>query len=121
MIDVEFITQYLVLCNATAHEELIANTGNIALLERAEAIGLLPRGVGHGAANAYRELRRVQHHARLNEEPTQVDPSEVQTERDAVQGVRATERPLAFQEGVSHCNNCCVTSGLLSSPIWFVR
>ncbi len=83
MIDIEFVTQYLVLCNAAAHPELTANTGTIALLERSEAIGLLPTGVGHGAANAYRELRRVQHRARLNEEPTQVDPSELQTERDA--------------------------------------
>ena len=84
MIDIEFITQYLVLCNASAHEELIANAGNIALLERAEAIGLLPRGVGHGAADAYRELRRVQHQARLNEEPTHVELSELGTQRDAV-------------------------------------
>ena len=29
-------------------------------------------GVGRAAADAYRELRRVQHKARLNEEPTQV-------------------------------------------------
>jgi glutamate-ammonia-ligase adenylyltransferase len=84
MIDIEFVTQYLVLCHAAAHEELTANTGNIALLERSEAIGLLPRGVGHGAADAYRELRRVQHQARLNEEPTHVELSELQTQRDAV-------------------------------------
>jgi len=84
MIDIEFVTQYLVLCHAAAHEELTANTGNIALLERSEALGLLPRGVGHGAADAYRELRRVQHQARLNEEPTHVGLSELQTQRDAV-------------------------------------
>ena len=36
------------------------------------------------AANAYRELRRVQHRARLNEEPTQVGPQELLTEREAV-------------------------------------
>ncbi len=84
MIDVEFVLQYLVLSHAAAHLELIANTGTIALLERAEAIGLLPAGIGHGAADAYRELRRVQHRARLNEEPTHVEPSEMQVQRDAV-------------------------------------
>jgi len=56
----------------------------IALLQRAEACGLLPDGVGLAAANAYRELRRVQHRARLNEEPTQVAPEVLASERDAV-------------------------------------
>jgi glutamate-ammonia-ligase adenylyltransferase len=84
MIDVEFVMQYLVLCSAQTHPELIDNTGNIALLERAEVVGLLAEGVGHAAASAYRELRRVQHRARLNEEPTQVALPELQEQRDAV-------------------------------------
>jgi glutamate-ammonia-ligase adenylyltransferase len=84
MIDVEFVMQYLVLSQATLHPELIDNAGNIALLERAEALGLLPAGVGHSAASAYRELRRVQHRARLNEEPTQVFMPELHEQRDAV-------------------------------------
>ena len=84
MIDVEFAVQFLVLSKASTHPELTANAGNIALLERAEACGLLPQGVGHAAADAYRELRRVQHHARLNEEPTQVAISAVLAQRDAV-------------------------------------
>ena len=66
------------------HPELRDNVGNIALLQRAETAGLLPAGVGQAAANAYRELRRVQHTARLNEAPTQVTPPELQAERDAV-------------------------------------
>ena len=36
------------------------------------------------AADAYRELRRVQHVARLDEAPTQVTPPALQAERDAV-------------------------------------
>lgn len=84
MIDVEFVMQYLVLCHAGAHEELIANTGNIALLERAEVLGLLPSGVGHAAAGAYREMRHVQHRARLDEAPTHVELSELQAQREAV-------------------------------------
>jgi glutamate-ammonia-ligase adenylyltransferase len=84
MFDAEFVMQYLVLAHAAQHPELADNAGNIALLERAEVLGLLPVGVGHAAAGAYRELRRVQHRARLNEEPTTVFMPELQAERDAV-------------------------------------
>jgi glutamate-ammonia-ligase adenylyltransferase len=84
MVDAEFAVQFLVLSQAARHPELIPNVGNIALLQRAEASGLLPPGVGQAAASAYRELRRVQHKARLNEEPTQVAPEAVAAEREAV-------------------------------------
>ena len=84
MVDAEFAVQYLVLSQSEHHPELRDNVGNIALLQRAETAGLLPSGVGQAAANAYRELRRVQHTARLNEAPTQVTPPELQAERDAV-------------------------------------
>ena len=84
MVDAEFAVQYLVLSQACAHPALVPNLGNIALLQRAEAAGLLPPGVGQAAADAYRELRRVQHQARLNEAPTQVEPPALQAERDAV-------------------------------------
>ena len=50
----------------------------------AEAAGLLPAGVGQAAASAYRELRRHQHHARLNEETTQVPEDLLAAERDAI-------------------------------------
>jgi glutamate-ammonia-ligase adenylyltransferase len=76
--------QYLVLLHTAAHPELADNVGNIALLQRAEKAGLLPAGVGHAAANAYREMRRLQHRARLNEEPTDVPLNVLSTERDAV-------------------------------------
>ena len=58
--------------------------GNIALLQRAQNQGLLPGQVGQAAAAAYRELRRLQHRARLNEEPTQVALTELQAQRQAV-------------------------------------
>jgi glutamate-ammonia-ligase adenylyltransferase len=87
MVDAEFAMQYLVLLHAAAHPELADNVGNIALLQRAEHAGLLPAGVGQAAANAYREMRRLQHRARLNEEPTQVDPATLSAERDAVLAV----------------------------------
>src|SRR5256885_6130494 len=67
MVDVEFAVQYLVLSQSAMHPGLMANLGNIALLQRAEEAGLLPAGVGQQAAPAYRELRRLQHVARLDE------------------------------------------------------
>jgi glutamate-ammonia-ligase adenylyltransferase len=84
MVDAEFAVQYLVLMQACAHPELADNVGNIALLQRAEVAGLLPKDVGVKASAAYRELRRVQHKARLNEAPTQVPQADLQKERDAI-------------------------------------
>lgn len=84
MVDVEFCVQSLVLSQAGQHPELRPNVGNIALLVRAEEAGLLGPGIGRAAADAYRELRRIQHKARLNEEPTQVPPTALQSERAAV-------------------------------------
>jgi glutamate-ammonia-ligase adenylyltransferase len=71
MVDAEFVVQHLVLAHAGAYPQLQDNVGNIALLNRCEQAGLLPQGVGSQAANAYRDLRRAQHHARLDEKPTQ--------------------------------------------------
>ena len=84
MVDAEFAVQYLVLAQSAAHPTLADNVGNIALMQRAEAAGLLPPGVGQAAATAYRELRRLQHHARLNEATPQVDPATCVAEQAAV-------------------------------------
>ena len=85
MVDAEFVTQYLVLAHTARHPGLEPNLGNIALLRRAEDAGLLPAGVGQAAADAYRALRRVQHRARLDEQPTQVAPDTLAGERLAIQ------------------------------------
>ncbi len=84
MVDAEFAVQFLVLSYSGGHPELVPNVGNIALLQRAEDARLLPAGVGRKAADAYRELRRIQHRARLNEEPTQVEPGVLDGERSAI-------------------------------------
>ena len=84
MMDVEFAVQYLVLAHGRDQAALLDDAGNIALLQRAEAAGLLPAGVGTAAADAYRELRRAQHRARLDEQPTQFDPATLAGPRDAV-------------------------------------
>jgi glutamate-ammonia-ligase adenylyltransferase len=89
MVDVEFAVQYLVLAFSHTHPSLSANLGNIALLHNAEQAGLLPPGVGTAAADAYRELRKVQHTARLDEQPTQVSAHDLLQERAAVVGLWA--------------------------------
>jgi len=83
MVDVEFVVQFLVLSQGHLHPELRANVGNIALLQRAQACGLLPGNTGEQAAQAYRALRQIQHRARLNEEPTQVGLEQASGERAA--------------------------------------
>ena len=84
MVDAEFAVQCLVLLYAAEYPQLADNVGNIALLQRAQACGLLKDGVGVSAAMAYRELRRVQHKARLNEEPTQVQRPLMALERESI-------------------------------------
>jgi glutamate-ammonia-ligase adenylyltransferase len=87
MVDVEFAVQFLVLSQSCRHPELTANRGNIALLLLAQKLELLPQGVGSAAADAYRELRRLQHHARLNEAPTQLDAQAAGPEQAAVKAL----------------------------------
>jgi len=84
MVDAEFAVQYLVLSQSAQHPELTGNVGNIALLQRAEAAGLLPAGVGQDAATAYRELRRIQHTSRLDEGNGLISVNLITTYRDAV-------------------------------------
>jgi glutamate-ammonia-ligase adenylyltransferase len=84
MMDVEFAVQHLVLAHGPQQSALVANSGNIALLHAAEACGLLPEGMGRAAADAYRTLRRAQHRARLDEQPTHVEPETFAEARDAV-------------------------------------
>jgi glutamate-ammonia-ligase adenylyltransferase len=84
MMDVEFAVQYLVLSHGASHPGLMDDVGNIALLQRAQQYGLLSGQVGADAADAYRELRRAQHRARLDEQPTQVEPAAMAAQREAV-------------------------------------
>jgi glutamate-ammonia-ligase adenylyltransferase len=87
LVDVEFAVQYLVLAHAHAHPELTANIGNIALLKRCAELGLLPADIALPAADAYRELRRLQHAVKLQgAEHARVPP---EAAADAGRAVRA--------------------------------
>ncbi|MEY2659940.1 MAG: hypothetical protein RLZZ123_1112, partial [Pseudomonadota bacterium] len=84
MVDAEFVVQHLVLAHCGAYPGLLDNVGNIALLHRCEEAGLLPTGVGVAAANAYRDLRRAQHQARLDEKPTQFPSAQWAAQAQAI-------------------------------------
>jgi len=84
MIDAEFVVQFLVLAHAGQYPLLADNVGNIALLEHAESVGLLPPGMGQAAADAYRSLRHWQHLARLDEARGQLPRNEVQQQQEAI-------------------------------------
>ena len=85
MVDLEFVTQYLVLTQSKDHPELIGNLGNIALLRLAGDAGLIDPALAARAADAYRELRRRQHEVRLQgADRARVPPTELQETRTAV-------------------------------------
>ena len=76
IVDIEFIMQYLILAHAREHREFCLNSGNIALLATAAQRGLIPVDAASHAADAYRELRRLQHRSRLN--GTELTPAMMQ-------------------------------------------
>lgn len=65
MIDIEFIVQYLILAHAHQHPELVANKGNITILNTCSEAGLIPASLAKATGEAYLTLRRKQHAIRL--------------------------------------------------------
>ena len=85
MVDLEFVTQYLVLRWARAHPELIPNLGNIALLGITSRLGLISNAMAQGAIDAYRVLRKQQHELRLQgAEKARVPPQQMRSTITAV-------------------------------------
>ncbi|MFA5826585.1 MAG: DUF294 nucleotidyltransferase-like domain-containing protein, partial [Gallionellaceae bacterium] len=66
MVDIEFMVQFLVLAHAAAHPELTANSGNLALLKVAASLHLIEQESSDAVRDIYRNLRRLQHQMRLN-------------------------------------------------------
>lgn len=78
MVDIEFIVQTLVLAHSHRHPELLDNAGNIALLRRAGAAGLIDAQLAERVSAAYRSFRQLQHSLRLNDARyARVDPESV--------------------------------------------
>jgi glutamate-ammonia-ligase adenylyltransferase len=85
MVDLEFVTQYLVLRYARAHPELIPNLGNIALLGITSRLGIIDEDIAQGAIDAYRVLRKQQHALRLQgADKARVPPQHMQSVISAV-------------------------------------
>ena len=90
MVDLEFVTQYLVLVYAAQYPALLKNLGNIALLQLAGAAGLIETGLAQRASDAYRNLRRRQHELRLQgADKARVEQQELTEERQAIQALWA--------------------------------
>ena len=80
MVDIEFMVQYLVLAHAHRHPELVANSGNLALLKAAAELGLIDVPLSEKVRNLYRTLRRMQHRMRLNDvSPCRIPQGEIDT------------------------------------------
>jgi len=78
IVDVEFIVQYLVLGYAETYPELTANIGNLALLNLAAELELIPADLASAVTDAYRLFRTRQHAIRLQgERYARVVPDEV--------------------------------------------
>lgn len=85
MVDIEFITQYLVLLHARTHPQLLGNLGNIALLGIAAEAALIPRDLATACIEAYRMFRREQHALRLQGvDKARVESGRFTTEREGV-------------------------------------
>ena len=80
LVDVEFIVQYLVLAHAHQHPQLADNIGNLALLVRAGALGLITQDAALQVCDAYRELRRQQHRLKMQGmDKARIAPAELST------------------------------------------
>jgi glutamate-ammonia-ligase adenylyltransferase len=85
MVDLEFVTQYLVLTEARQHPALLGNLGNIALLRLSAEAGLISPELASQGGDAYRHLRRAQHQLRLQgADKARVPQNQLQTERASV-------------------------------------
>ncbi|VVC84305.1 hypothetical protein [Sideroxydans sp. CL21] len=80
MVDIEFMVQFMVLAHSSTHPELTANSGNLALLEAAAKLKLIDGKVGNQVRELYRELRRIQHQMRLNNQtPCRIERDRLDT------------------------------------------
>ena len=76
----------MILVHAGQYPELLNNLGNIALLQIAGKVGLIPTELAQRASDAYRNLRRRQHEVRLQgADKARVEQHELLAERRAVQ------------------------------------
>lgn len=80
MVDIEFIVQYLILAHAHQHPQLTRNIGNLALLQLAGELDLIPLDIALRVGDLYRTLRKIQHAMRLNHQsPCRITQTDIDT------------------------------------------
>ncbi|MDQ1922351.1 bifunctional [glutamate--ammonia ligase]-adenylyl-L-tyrosine phosphorylase/[glutamate--ammonia-ligase] adenylyltransferase [Massilia sp. CCM 9206] len=85
MIDVEFMSQYLVLRHAAQYPQLTVNLGNIGLLRMFADLGLIDADLALAVGDAYRAMRKLQHQLRLQgKDSARIDPALVARHSAAV-------------------------------------
>lgn len=99
MVDLEFVTQYLVLTEARKHPTLLGNLGNIALLRLSAEAGLISPELASKGGDAYRNLRRAQHQLRLQgADKARVPQNQLQEERTSVRKLWQSVLGLGMKE-----------------------
>jgi glutamate-ammonia-ligase adenylyltransferase len=68
IIDIEFLVQYLVLCHAHRHPEIVRWTDNVRLLQSLMESGILDETTAFGLRRAYLIYRAVAHRLSLREQ-----------------------------------------------------
>jgi glutamate-ammonia-ligase adenylyltransferase len=80
MVDIEFLVQYLMLAYAAQFPQLTADRANLALLHEAAKLGLIETESSEAVRELYRELRRIQHQMRLNNQiPCRIEQGRIDT------------------------------------------
>ncbi|MGA9852531.1 MAG: bifunctional [glutamate--ammonia ligase]-adenylyl-L-tyrosine phosphorylase/[glutamate--ammonia-ligase] adenylyltransferase [Gammaproteobacteria bacterium] len=97
--DIEFLVQYWVLANATAHPLLLDWTDNIRNLEGLVNTGVLTAERGEFLADAYRAFRQIVHRRSLEGRPVRIPAAEGEPQRSRVRELwDATIGPPAADE-----------------------
>ncbi len=72
IVDIEFLVQFLVLCNAHRHPEIVRWTDNVRLLQSLSESGILDETTAFGLRRAYLIYRAVVHRLNLRQQPVHV-------------------------------------------------
>ncbi len=87
VMDIEFLVQYLVLCHARIHEELVRFTGCLDLLQILGDLGLLSQAQAHDLSQAYRHYAKAINHRTLDMKSARVDANAFRETRARVEEI----------------------------------
>jgi glutamate-ammonia-ligase adenylyltransferase len=87
IVDIEFLVQYLVLCHACDHQELLEWTDNVRLIHTLIETGVVQEFDAHILKHAYLIYRAVAHKLSLQEKPARVPPERFQLLRSKIEQI----------------------------------